>query len=63
VDVVSRFLNGHLSSGQAARLMAMGRVEFIVWLREQGIAYLNYSPEEFAEEVTAMERLEVARPQ
>lgn len=43
--------------------MAMGRVEFIVWLREQGIAYLNYSPEEFAEEVTAMERLEVARPQ
>lgn len=59
--VVSRFLNGQLSSGQSAQLLELSRVNFIAWLRDRGIAYLNYSPEEFAEEVTAMERLDVAR--
>ena len=52
--VQSRFLEGLLSSGQAARVLHFSRVQFLMWLRHRGIAYLHYSPEELAEEFDAV---------
>ena len=55
--VQSRFLDGMLSSGQAARLLHLTRVQFLVWLRHRGIAYLHLSPDELAEEFDAVAAL------
>ncbi|RME81323.1 MAG: UPF0175 family protein [Caldilineae bacterium] len=57
--VLSLFTEGHISSGKAARLLGISRVEFLTLLRARGIAYINYSPAELAEEFAAAETLEV----
>lgn len=57
--VLSLFTEGHVSSGKAARLLNITRVDFLTLLRERGIAYLNYTPEELTEELAAVEKLEV----
>jgi predicted HTH domain antitoxin len=57
--VLSLFTEGHVSSGKAARLLKFTRVEFLALLRSRGIAYVNYTPDELAEEFAAVERLEV----
>ena len=57
--VISLFTEGHISSGKAAKLLNMSRVDFIDLLHARGIAYLNYSPEELAEEFASVERLGV----
>ena len=48
--VLSLFTEGRVSSGKAAKLLNMSRVEFLDLLRARGIAYINYTPEELAEE-------------
>jgi len=53
------FIEERISSGKAAQLLDMSRVEFLPLLREGGIAYVNYSPEELAEELAAVESLTV----
>ncbi len=57
--VLSLFTEGHVSSGKAARLLNITRVDFLALLRARGIAYLNYTAEELKEEFDAVEKLEV----
>ena len=55
--VLSLFTEDCISSGKAARLLSISRIEFLALLRKQGIAYINYSEEELAEEFDAVDRL------
>jgi predicted HTH domain antitoxin len=55
--VLSLFTEEHISSGKAARLLNIDRVEFLGLLRSRGIAYLNYTPDELNEEFEAVEKL------
>lgn len=57
--VLSLFTEGHISSGKAARLLNMTRVAFLALLRARGIAYINFSPEELAEELEAAKILDI----
>ncbi|MCC7354819.1 MAG: UPF0175 family protein [Anaerolineae bacterium] len=57
--VLSLFTEGHVSSGKAAHLLNMSRIEFLSLLRARGIAYINYTSEELAEEFAAVEELKV----
>lgn len=57
--VLSLFTEGHISSGKAARLLNMSRLDFLALLKSRGIAYLNYTPEELEEEFNAVKELEV----
>ncbi len=59
--VLSLFTENHISSGKAARLLNMNRVDFLALLRARGIAYINYTPEELAEEFDAVDALEIDR--
>jgi len=55
--VLSLFTEGNISSGKAARLLNITRVEFLSLLRSPGIAYINYTSEELKEEFDAAEEL------
>lgn len=57
--VLSLFTEGHISSGKAARLLSITRVEFLALLRAKGIAYLNFTSDELAEEFAAVDKLKV----
>ena len=57
--VLSLFTEGHVSSGKAARLLNISRVEFLALLRSRGIAYINFTPDELKDEFEAVEKLEV----
>ncbi len=57
--VISLFTDGHISSGKAARLLNISRVDFLALLRKRGIAFIDYSPQELAEEFEAVEALTV----
>ncbi len=59
--VLSLFTEGHVSSGKAARLLNMSRIEFLALLRARGIAYINYTPEELEEEFAAVGELEIGK--
>lgn len=56
--VLSLFTEGHISSGKAARLLNITRVDFLALLRARGIVYLNYSADEVAEEFTTVDKLQ-----
>ena len=53
----SLFSEGRISSGKAASLLNISRVEFLALLRARGVAYVNYTPEELAEEFAAIDAL------
>lgn len=55
--VFSLFTEGHISSGKAGQLLGISRSEFITLLRQRGIAYIDYSPQELAEEFEAVNAL------
>lgn len=55
--MLSLFAEGHISSGKAARLLSMTRLEFLGLLRTRGIAYVNYTAEELADELAAVQEL------
>lgn len=57
--VLSLFSDELISSGKAARLLAISRVEFLALLRKRGIAYIDYSEQEIAEEIEAVKRLDI----
>jgi len=59
--VLSLFTAGRVSSGKAAKLLGISRVEFLDLLRVRGIAYIDCTQEELAEEFAAVESLEVKR--
>lgn len=48
---VKLFEMGKLSSGYAAQLAGIGRVDFILSLSKYGVAYLNYPPEELEQDI------------
>ncbi|MGB8647780.1 MAG: UPF0175 family protein [Anaerolineae bacterium] len=56
--VLSLFTEGHITSGKAARLLDITRIQFLALLRARGIAYINYTPEELAEEFDAVNKLQ-----
>lgn len=56
--VLSLFTDERISSGKAARLLEISRVDFLALLQKRGIAYINYSEEELAEEFTAVAQLQ-----
>jgi len=47
---------GRLSSGKAAQLCGMGRVEFLASLQRVGVSMSNLRPEDVADEVAFAER-------
>lgn len=57
--VLSLFTEGHISSGKAAKLLGTTRVAFLDLLRQRSIAYIDYSPEELAEEFEAVQSLDI----
>ncbi|MDS4026466.1 MAG: UPF0175 family protein [Candidatus Contendobacter sp.] len=48
---VKLFEMGKLSSGYAAQLAGIGRVDFILSLSRYGVTYLNYPPEELEQDI------------
>jgi predicted HTH domain antitoxin len=61
--VLSLFTEGHVSSGKAAKLLDITRVEFLRLLRKRGMAYVDYSVEELKEEFEAVRTLEIDTPE
>ncbi len=57
--VLSLFVEDRISSGKAARLLNISRVEFLRLLRDRGIAYINYTPAEMEAEFAAVQELEL----
>lgn len=57
--VLSLYVEGRVSSGKAARLLNISRVAFLDLLRARGISYLDYTPDELAEEFRAVEMLNI----
>ncbi len=55
--VLSLFTEERVSSGKAARLLNISRIVFLALLRKRGIAYVDYSEEELAEEFAAVNKL------
>jgi predicted HTH domain antitoxin len=55
--VLSLFADERISSGRAARLLEISRVEFLALLRDRGIAYIDYTKEELEEEFAAVDAL------
>jgi predicted HTH domain antitoxin len=58
--VLSLFTENRISSGKAATLLNISRIEFLRLLRSRGIAYIDYSREEIAEELEAVNALTVS---
>ena len=57
--VLSLFTDGMISSGKAAHLPGISRIEFLDLLYRRGIAYLNFNAKELAEEFDAVERMDL----
>ena len=57
--VLSLFTEGRISSGKAARLLAMPRIAFLALLRRRGIAYIDMTAEELAEEFEAVRSMAI----
>ena len=49
--VLSLFVEGRISSGKAAHLLNIARSDFLDLLHARGIAYINYTSNELAEEL------------
>jgi predicted HTH domain antitoxin len=57
--VLSLFTEERISSGKAARLLNLSRIDFLALLRKRGIAYVDYSDDELADEFAAVEKLPI----
>jgi len=55
--VLSLFTDNHISSGKAASLLNITRVEFLALLSKKGIAYINFNETELEEEFEAVNTL------
>jgi predicted HTH domain antitoxin len=55
--VLSLFTEERISSGKAARLLNISRIDFLALLQQRGIAYIDYSEDELADEFAAVEKL------
>jgi predicted HTH domain antitoxin len=57
--VLSLFTEGQISSGKAARLLDITRIEFLGLLRRHSIAYIDYTPEELQQEFETVDTLKL----
>lgn len=57
--VLSLFTDGRVSSGKAAQLLNISRLDFLDLLHKRGIAYLDYTPQELDEEFDSVNKLVV----
>lgn len=57
--VLSLFTEERISSGKAAQLLNISRIEFLALLRKRRIAFINYTAEEFEDEFIAVQSLEI----
>lgn len=57
--VITLFTEERISSGRAAKLLGVTRIEFLNLLRRHGIAYLDYSPDELADELETVRQLSI----
>ena len=57
--VIALFTESQISSGKAANILGISRLQFLDLLRVHNIAYINYSAEEIAEELAAVAQLAV----
>lgn len=55
--IFSLFSDGKISSGKAGKLLGISRLDFIKLLKTRGIAFINYSEDEIAEELEAVKKL------
>lgn len=55
--VFSLFSEGKISSGKAAKLLGLSRLDFIQLLKTHGVAFINYTDEEIKEEIEAVKKL------
>lgn len=55
--VLSLFTQNRVSSGKAARLLGMSRIQFLALLRQYSIPYIDYNGDELLEEFQAVEAL------
>jgi len=55
--VLELYRRGEISSGKAAKLLGMSRLEFIHYSGRLGIPFFRYSPEELEAEVRDLEGL------
>jgi len=55
---VRLFQEGKVSSGYAAHLIGIPRVEFLELLRRRGIPHVEYSAEDCREDLNTLERVE-----
>ncbi|HRN67072.1 MAG TPA: UPF0175 family protein [Promineifilum sp.] len=60
---LSLFVDGRISSGKAASLLGLSRIQFLQLLRRRGISYIDYAPEEVAEESAAANTLTPIGPE
>jgi predicted HTH domain antitoxin len=54
--VLSLFTEGRISSGKAAQLLNISRIEFLALLRKRGVAFIDYTNEELEDEFCAIIR-------
>lgn len=54
---ISLFIEGRVSSGKAASLLGLNRVQFLQMLRQRGVNYVDFTTEEVAEELAAAKAL------
>lgn len=57
--VLSLFTEERISSGKAARLLNLSRIDFLALLRARGIAFVDYSEDELADEFAAVTALPI----
>ena len=57
--VLSLFTDTQISSGKAADLLDISRIDFLKLLRQRGIAYIDYSAQELDEEFDAVKTLKI----
>ncbi len=55
---VRLFQEGKVSSGYAARLMGIPRVEFLQVLRRRGVAYVEYTADDYHQDLSTIEQSE-----
>ncbi len=55
--MLSLFVEGRISSGKAASLLTISRVQFLALLQTRGIAYVDYTADEITAELAAVQSL------
>lgn len=55
--VFSLYAEGKISSGKAAGLMGISRIEFIKLLQTRGISFINYTEDEIKEELESAKKI------